>query len=251
VSAVHIGSDARPAPAAGSDFRTTRWSLVLSAADPSAPQARQALDQLCGAYWHLLYAFVRRQGRDQHEAEDITQAFLAVLIEKNFLTEADPKRGRFRSFLLGALKHFLANDWHHRRRQKRGGGRELLSLDVQSAEAGYQLDPGTHVTPETLYERHWAETLLQRVIDRLRAEYVAAHKGALFAELREFLSESKATPHAEIAARHSISTTAVGVAIHRLRQRYAELLREEIAHTVSDPEDVEDEIRHLIAVLGR
>jgi RNA polymerase sigma-70 factor (ECF subfamily) len=246
-------AEARTNPEApqGATFVTTHWSVVLSAAQVDTPAATDALDKLCRAYRYPLYAFVRRQGRDHHEAEDLTQEFFARLLEKNGLSAASPERGRFRSFLLGAMKHFLANDWRERQAQKRGGGQVILSLDGAVSEERYRLEPADPMTPEVLFERRWALTILERVKERLCAEYIAVDKAALFDELKEFLSEKQPTPHADIAARHGMNPGAVGVAIHRLRQRYGELVREEIALTVGGPEEVDEEVRHLIAALGR
>jgi RNA polymerase sigma-70 factor (ECF subfamily) len=235
----------------GASFATTHWSLVLSASRLDSPDASKALGQLCRAYWYPLYAFVRRQGHDTHAAEDVTQEFFARLLEKNDLATASPERGRFRSFLLGALKHFLANDWRERRTQKRGGGQFIFSIDAADPEDRYRLEPADHATPEVMFERRWALTVLNRVIERLRAEFIDAGKADLFDELNAFLSEKQPAAHAVIAARHGVSVSAVGVAIHRMRQRYGELLREEIAQTVSCPEEVDDEVRHLIAAVGR
>ncbi len=231
-------------------FNTTHWSVVFSAADRESPKAEQALEKLCHAYWYPLYAFVRRSGHSPHEAEDLTQGFFERLLSRNFLASARPESGRFRSFLLAALKNYIINEWQASRAQKRGGKRQFISLDEQSAEGRYQIEPADHLTPEHLFDRRWALTVMQRVMERLQAEYAAAGKTALFDELKGFLAEKQPTPHAEIAAKHGISANAVCVAIHRLRHRYAGLLREEISHTVKDPADVDDEIRHLIAALG-
>ena len=245
----------RPALACGlvegsPEFRTTHWSAVLAAREGDAPESQRALEQLCARYWFPLYAFVRRQGHEPHEAQDFTQEFFAQFLQKDYLKDVSAEKGRFRSFLLAAMKHFLANEWHRRHRLKRGGGNPVLPQDGEDLEtlcAGILLD---HETPECLYERRWAMTVLQRVVDQLRGEYLRAGKAAMFDELKEFLTEKKGTPHQEMAGRHGISVSAVGVAIHRLRQRYRELLREEIARTVGATEDIDDEIRHLITVVG-
>ena len=232
------------------EFRTTHWSAVLAARDGDPPESRRALEQLCARYWFPLYAFVRRQGNDHHEGQDLTQEFFARFLEKDYIKEVSAEKGRFRSFLLAAIKHFLANDWHRRHRLKRGGGCLVLPLDGKDPETLYAGTLLDHETPECLYERRWAMTVLQRVVDQLRGEYLIAGKAAIFDELKEFLAERKGTPHQEMAGRHGISVSAVGVAIHRLRQRYRELLREEIARTVGATEDIDDEIRHLITVVG-
>jgi DNA-directed RNA polymerase specialized sigma24 family protein len=238
-------------PGAGSEFRTTCWSLILAAHQRDEPGARAALEWLCVSYWYPLYAFVRRQGHPPHEAEDLTQGFFTRLLETDFLTRVKPERGLFRSFLLAALKHFLANEWDARQAEKRGGGYTLISLDGEPPETRYALEPADTATPETLFEQRWAWTALERVLDRLRQEHIAAQKSDLFEELKPFLSEKKAAARKAIAARLGISVGAVDVAIHRLRQRYGELLREEIASTVSTPEEIENEIRHLIAMVRR
>jgi len=233
------------------EFQTTLWSVVLAASEPNAQHFRRALDALCATYWYPLYAFVRRQGYGPHEAEDLSQEFFARLIEKQFLNGVSAEKGRFRAFLLMAMKHFLANEWNREHRQKRGGGARLVQLDSEDPETRYLHEPADPVTPEIAYDRRWATTIVQRVVDRLRAEYAAAGKSALFEELKEFLAEKQATPHQEVADRHDISVSAVAVAIHRLRQRYCTVLRDEVAQTVSRAEDIEDEIRYLIRMLGR
>jgi len=186
------------------------------------------------------------------EAADLTQDFFARLLEKNWLASITKEGGRFRSLLLTAVKHFLSNARDYARTQKRGGGQPLLSLDDESPENRYRIEPVDRHTPELLFERRWALQLLERVLARLRQEYGRAEKTDLFEELKVFLSGSaRPVSHAELAAKYEISVSAVGVAVHRLRRRYGELLRQEIAHTVNDPQEVEDEIRHLITVLGR
>src|SRR5262249_31904912 len=216
---------------------TTHWSVVLSAAHSDGTGGEAALTVLCQAYWYPLYVFARRKGFSPSDAEDVTQEFFARLLEKNYLAAVRPEYGRFRSFLLSALKHFMLTDWNHRQRQKRGGGVQIISLDGERPETRYLLEPADDVTPGVGYERRWATTVLQQVLDRLRQEYAETGRLAMFEELKEFLSVKKAGPHAEIAQRHEISVSAVGVAIFRLRQRYRDFLREEIARTVSQPEE--------------
>lgn len=238
------------APRAG-QFLTTHWSVVLAAADTSSPQAPQALATLCQAYWYPLYAFVRRQGHSPHDAQDLTQAFFARLLEKGYLKDVDRQRGRFRSFLLASLKHFLANQWDRARALKRGGGQQVISLDERDAESRYALEPKDEQSADRLYERRWALLLLERVLGRLKQEFVSAGKAGLFEALKGVLSAgSGALPYAEVAARLGTSEAAVKVAVHRLRRRYRELLRAEIAQTVASPAEVEDEIRYLFAVLS-
>jgi RNA polymerase sigma factor (sigma-70 family) len=230
-------------------FGTTHWSVVLTAGESDREKARAALEQLCAAYWYPLYVFARRQGYDAAATEDLTQEFFARLLASNDLAEVNPERGRFRSFLLASFKHLLANEYHRQQTEKRGGRATKVSLD-EDPETRYRLEPTDLGTPETLFERRWALTVLERAVERIREEYGASEKADLFEELKEFLSSPRALPHAAIAAKYGISVGAVGVTIHRLRKRYAEVLREEISHTVSTPEDIDDEIRHLIAVVG-
>jgi RNA polymerase sigma-70 factor (ECF subfamily) len=240
-------SDERGAP----HFATTHWSEVLAAGEAASPQADDALARLCRAYWYPLYAYVRRQGHSSADAEDLTQEFFARLLEKNFLKAAAPEKGRFRSFLLIALKRFLANEWERARAQKRGGGNAPLELDAVSAEERYRLEPVDEASGDRIYERRWALTLLDQVLQRLHDEAARAGKGAQFELLKTFLyGEKSALPQTEIGAQLGLSESAVKSAVHRLRQRYREVLRQEVAHTVASPADVEDELRHLLKVLG-
>lgn len=229
------------------EFSATRWSLILHARDGDDATALPALEELCRRYWYPLYAFVRRQGRDAEEAGDLTQAFFEKLIEKEWLRSVAPEKGRFRSFLLTAMGHFLANEWNRLRRQKRGGGRPVVALDALEAEERYRLEPVSSSTPETLYERRWALTVLESAFRALEAECNASGRGALFAALRPHLSGD---PDAELLAvlAPPLGTTegALKVAAHRLRRRYGELVRAEIANTVdADPATVDAELRHL------
>ncbi len=232
-------------------FLTTHWSVVVAARDRSAPQADEALASLCAAYWYPLYAFVRRQGHAADAAQDLTQEFFARLLEKDYLGAADRDKGKFRSFLLTACKHFLANERDRERAQKRGGGREVLWIDVSRGETLYSREPAHAQTPEKLFERRWALALLEQVMARLQGEYAARGKGRLFERLRVFLvAAGDAAPHGQAAAELGLSEGAVKVAVHRLRQRYRELLREEIARTVDDPDGIDDEIRELFAAFA-
>jgi RNA polymerase sigma factor (sigma-70 family) len=237
-------------PVAGADFRTTHWSVVLAAgADEAA--GRKALEQLCQTYWYPLYAFVRRRGYNPHDAQDSTQEFLLQLIERKSLQSVAPERGRFRSFLLVSLKNFLINEWTRSQRQKRGGGQTIISLDEELAEGRYRNEPVTAATPETIFERAWAEALLERVFQRVAQEYEDSGKRDLFEQLKPSLAgEKDSSTYAEIAVRHGISEGAVKMSVFRMRQRYAALLREEIAQTLDRPEEVEDEIRFLMARLA-
>jgi len=232
-------------------FRTTHWSLVLAAGEKDGEKAREALEQLCATYWYPLYAFARRQGHDAAESEELTQEFFARLLARDDLSGVSPDRGRFRSFLLASFKHLFANEYHRHRTQRRGGSTPVLSLDKEQPETRYRLEPADPVTPEKLFERRWALTVLERALGRVREEYAQSEKAEIFEELKEFLSDQKSVSHEVIASRHGISVGAVGVTIHRLRKRYAEILRDEIAQTVSTPEEIDDEVRHLIAAVGR
>jgi RNA polymerase sigma factor (sigma-70 family) len=233
-------------------FLTTRWSVVLDAQRQSdSTRVTDALSHLCRIYWYPLYAFVRRNGHSPHDAQDLTQEFFRRLLGKDYLAAADPARGRFRSFLLSALKHFLANEWDRSHAQKRGGGNALISLDDVEAEARYALEPVDNCSPDKLFERRWATILLDQVLARLRRDYAAAGKAELYDVLKECLTFESATAlYTELAARLNMSEGAVKVAVHRLRARYRELLREEIAQTVSSPAEVEEEIRQLFTALA-
>jgi RNA polymerase sigma-70 factor (ECF subfamily) len=232
-------------------FVTTRWTVVLAAGRRSAPQADQALAELCRIYWYPIYACVRRHGRSHEDAEDLTQAFFTRFLEKNYLEGLSSEKGKFRAFLLASLKHFLANDWDRSNRQKRGGGTVTLSLDWQDADTRYQIDPADSLSPDKLFDRAWAVTLLERVIVRLRDENAASGKGALFEQLKPFLMADKAAiPYAEAANQLKMNEGAVRVAVHRLRHRYRELLRDEISQTLSDPNMIDEEIRSLFAAFA-
>jgi RNA polymerase sigma-70 factor (ECF subfamily) len=213
--------------------------------------ADQALAALCQQYWYPLYAFVRRHGHSPEDAQDLTQEFFARFLEKRYFKLADPARGRFRTFLRTALKHFLANEWKKAHRQRRGAGQRAISLDAALAEARYAVEPVEHDTPEIIYERRWAATLLETVLAALQREYAASGKGWQFEELKGALwGGSQVSSYADIAARHETTEPAIKVAAHRLRQRYRELLRAEITHTVATPAEVDEELRHLIAVIS-
>jgi RNA polymerase sigma factor (sigma-70 family) len=233
-------------------FHTTHWSLVVAAGDRKSVRSDQALAKLCGDYWPPLYAFIRRSGYSVHDAQDLAQGFFARLLDKNYLQDADRERGRFRSFLLGAVKHFLANQHKADQAQKRGGGKLTLSLDFRPAEAAYQIEPVELQTPERLFEQQWALLLLERVLQQLADEYVAAGKADQFALLREFLTAGPdGRPYADVAPELGISEAAVKMAVHRLRKRYRQLLREEIGQTVADPAEIDDELTQLFAILAQ
>ena len=233
-------------------FRTTHWTIILSAARPGAEETQQAFAQIYSDYWYPLYAYVRRRGHPPPDAEDITQDFFVHLIEYQSLQGLEREGAKFRTFLLRLLDHFLTNEWNRRRAQKRGAGRPLLSLNIDDGEAKYLLEPPDRDSPEILFERQWVVTLLAKVLERLRSECAAAAKGALFADLSLHLQgDRQGPPYAEVAARHGMSEGAVKVAVHRLRQRYGQFLRDEIAQTVGRPEEVDDELRYLISVMAR
>jgi RNA polymerase sigma factor (sigma-70 family) len=234
-------------------FATTHWSVVLAAQQPDA-RAAAALDALCQTYWYPLYAFARFQGQSPEDARDLTQEFFARLLASGGLGKADRARGRFRTFLLASFKHLLANEWKRANRQKRGGGAEVFSLDEVDAEGRYKREAADATTPEMLYERRWAEAFLSQVIERLRAECDGdnSERGRRFAILKAFLVEEKgALSLAEAASQLGLSVVATKGVVHRLRQRYRDIFREEIARVVAQPEDTEDEIRHLLEVLAR
>jgi RNA polymerase sigma-70 factor (ECF subfamily) len=232
-------------------FATTQWSLVLAAQDKTSPEAREALAALCRSYWYPLYAFIRRQGFDSDQAQDLIQEFFTRLLEKDFLGTVNPEKGKFRSFLLKACTHFLANERDRARAQKRGGDREIVSLSIDHAEHRYGREPAHTLTPERLFERNWALTLLEQVLARLKSEMIRDDKGRLFESLKIFLTgEGRGAPYRQLAADLGLTEGAVKVAVYRLRQRYRELLLEEIGRTVEDPADIDAEIDRLFAALG-
>jgi RNA polymerase sigma-70 factor (ECF subfamily) len=232
-------------------FVTTRWTMVLSAGRKSSPHSDRALAELCQTYWYPLYAFVRRQGKTKEDAEDLVQTFFARFLEKNYLEGLAAERGRFRAFLLAALKHFLANEWDRAQAQKRGGGAEHLSLNWQDADERFHLDPPDPTNPERLFDREWALALLDRVIARLAAECARDGKADLFTQAKGFLTVSSAAiPYGEAAQQLGVDEGALRVAVHRLRKRYRELLRDEIAQTLAEPGQVDEELRSLVAALA-
>lgn len=232
-------------------FATTHWSVVSAAGKPESTKYRQSLETLCQTYWFPLYAYLRHRGYDCHEAEDYTQAFFAHLLEKRGLRLADPKQGKFRSFLLTALKNFVANEIDRIRAQKRGGGRIILSLDLEQAEHQYALEPIYQLTPEKLFERSWAMTILNRTMAALQAEFVGENKQKLFEELKVYLTVKKSPiSYQDAAAQLHTTEASVKVAVHRLRRRYRQLLRDEIAQTVTTEEEISEEIRELFAALS-
>ena len=236
------------APPGTRDFHTTRWSVVLSAQGDTTG-AETALAKLCATYWYPLYAFVRRQGHGPHDAQDLTQEFFARLLAKGWLADVARERGKFRSWLLASAKHFLANEWDRAKAIKRGGRTTLVSFDDDSAEMRYRQEPADIASPEILFDRRWALTLLDQVLARLREEMVAADKLAHFDALKFCLTGEK-TAHADVAAQLGMTEGAVKVAVHRLRERYRAVLRAEIAETVATPAEIDGELRHLLAALS-
>lgn len=236
---------------AGARFATTRWSLILAAGARGSKEASSALERLFEVYWYPLYAFVRRKGHRPEDAFDLTQEFIARLLAKNLIASADASRGRFRTFLLAALERFLINEWKSGRRLKRGGGRRLISLEPEGAESRFRLEPADDRTPERLFERRWALILLERALERLEVEHRGTPREPLYLAARHELGgEGAPASNAELARALGMTEGAVKTAVHRMRRRYGEILREEIAETTSDPADVEDEIRYLFEALG-
>lgn len=234
-----------------SAFVTTQWSAVLAAGRSDSTQSRSALEHLCRNYWPPLYAYVRRLGHSPHNAQDLTQEFFARLLERNWLARADQARGRFRTFLLVALKRFMANEWNRQHAQKRGGTTPIVSIDQELAESRFAAEPAHNLQPDVLFDRQWAMTLLERTMSRLHDEYVASGRAKLFELLRGCLAKDEsALPYAEIATQLNLTEAAVKMAVQRLRARYREILRAEIADTVASPEEIEEEIRHLFSTFG-
>lgn len=240
------GQSTQPSSAPGDIFATTHWTVVLAAGQRHSPQADHALEELCRTYWFPLYAYVRRRGHAKADAEDLVQAFFARFLAKNYLAGLSEERGRFRAFLLAALKNFLINEWKHASRQKRGGGEATLSLDWETADTKFQVAAQNEPSPDQAFDREWALALLSRVIERLQAECVADGKAKVFEQLKVFLAAGKGeTAQSEVAKSLGMEEGAVRVAVHRLRKRYRQLLRDEIANTLSDPAMVDEEMRAL------
>lgn len=232
-------------------FSTTHWSVVLGAARNDPASATAALERLCRIYWPPIYAFIRRRGSGPHDAEDLTQAFFAFVLENEFLKKVDRSKGKFRTFLLASLTNFLNNEWDKRQTLKRGGQHQIISLDEAAAEGLYLREPEESLTPEKLFERRWARALIEQVLARLKQEYAAGGKVDLFARLEPALTgDVAAGAYAQWAAALNMTEGAVKVALHRLRRRFGEVLRSEIAHTVSSPEEIDEEIRHLFAAIS-
>jgi RNA polymerase sigma-70 factor (ECF subfamily) len=236
--------------AGSSQFPTTRWTLVVAAGDPHRKEARSALVSLCEIYWYPLYAYLRRRGHPADQAQDLTQEFFMRVLEGRYLDRANPEKGRFRSFILSSLKFFVADEGDRGRALKRGGG-ALVPFEFSSGEERYEREPAHDETPERIFERRWALSVLDRVIERLRNEFVLHGHPEHFERLKVFLLGHSDAPYAALAREMNTSEGALKVAIHRLRKRYRELFRQEIADTVADPAEVESELQYLAAVLTR
>jgi len=238
-------------PGGEAAFTTTHWSVVLAAGDSESPAAAGALEQLCRTYWYPLYAYLRRTGYRPDDAEDLIQGFFLYLLEGQILRSVEREGGRFRSFLLGTLKHFVSDQQDKASAQKRGGGRSLISWDLAQAEHRFLREPADEESPDRLYERRWASVLLERAMERLQQEWVCAGKADLFARLKGFVSGEKGlASYAEAAEQANLSPSALKSAIFRLRRRYHELVREEVAHTVADPRELKEELRYLLSLFS-
>jgi RNA polymerase sigma factor (sigma-70 family) len=244
-------SDCASSSAPGDIFATTHWTVVLAAGRRHTPQSDAALEQLCQTYWFPLYAYIRRRGHTKEDAEDLTQAFFARLLAKNFLANLDSEKGKFRAFLLAALKHFLANEWDKSQAQKRGGGATPLSLDWQTADTKFQVAATSEPSPDKAFDREWALALLAKVIERLQKECAADGRAKLFEQLKTFLMAGKGeSAHGEVAKTLGMEEGAVRVAVHRLRKRYRALLRDEISQTLADESQVDEEMRALFGAFA-
>lgn len=242
-------STTRPGP--GACFVTTHWSVVVSAQDSTSAAASTALETLCQTYWYPLYAYARGRGQSPTDAEDLTQGFFVQLLSKDYLKTATREKGKFRTFLLTAFKRFMANQWDRQHARKRGGFAQIVPIDEELAESRFASEGSHNVPPDVLFDRHWAGTLLHRTLGQLEREYHTTGRARLFELLRSCLArDDSALPYGEIASRLSLTEAAVKMAVYRMRGRYREILREEIAQTVSSPEEVEEELRHLFDAFG-
>jgi RNA polymerase sigma-70 factor (ECF subfamily) len=241
-----------PTDPSGRVFATTHWSVVLAAKTGSSPTSDEAMEKLCRAYWPPLYAYIRREGHGATEAQDLTQEFFARLLAKDYLQHLRHQEGKFRSFLLTFLKHFLSDQRDKAGAQKRGGGKTFVSLDETSAEERFLAAPLNGLSPDQIFERRWAQTVMERALNRLREEYAAGGKAVLFDELKDIQPGVHGeSSYAEIGARLGLAEGTIASAVHRLRKRHREIVREEIAQTVARPEEIDEEIRNLLAVLSR
>jgi len=238
-------------PHTGARFRTTHWSLIVRAGQDDPVAARKALGELCRNYWYPLYAFVRRQGYSPADAEDLTQAFLAKLLENNYLADVRREKGKFRSFLLMAIKRFISHEYERQHAQKRGGFQAVVAIDQDAAESRLCLEADRHLEPDVYFERQWAVALLERVMLKLGEEYLTTGRAKLFESLQGCIVKyESAQPYAELAVQLKLTEPAIKMAVSRLRARYREILRAEIAETVATPEEIEDEIRYLFALFS-
>ena len=231
-------------------FATTRWTLVATAAEKETPEAKAALESLCQSYWMPLYAFARRKTNSLEEAQDLTQTFFVELLEKNYVATATPNRGRFRSFLLTAFKNFISKQWEKNKTQKRGGHVKRLSLDFQTADSSIRIDPASGLTSDQIFDQQWAIALLDQVLFRLQDEFSQSGKTERFDTLKQFvIGDHSGATYADVAQRLELTEAAVKKSVSRMRSRYRELLRDEISNTVANPDEIDDEIRSLFAVL--
>jgi RNA polymerase sigma-70 factor (ECF subfamily) len=241
-----------PAVGGAQWFATTHWSVVLAAKQSDSAQAAAALEKLCRAYWRPLYAYIRRDGHDATEAQDLTQEFFARLLARDYLQHLRHQEGKFRSFLLAYLKNFLSEQRRKVGAQKRGGACVFVSLDEPASEDGYLLEPVDDLSPDQVFERRWAQAVMQRSLDRLRREYTARGQTALFETLQDYQPrEPGGRSYAQLGEEFAMTEAAIKSSVQRMRQRHRELLREEIAQTVARPEEIEEELRHFRAVMGR
>jgi RNA polymerase sigma factor (sigma-70 family) len=231
-------------------FATTQWSLVVAAADAASPDAERALADLCRQYWQPIYSYVRRRGADRERARDLTQGFFSTLLEKGYVKQADRERGRFRTFLLTALTHYLANEWDRSQALKRGGGRPQISLDDAEAERTYEFEPVENATPEKIFDRRWARTLLRLSFERLNGEMSSPRQVRRLETLGPMIAGDRTAGYRDVARSLGMSESAARVWVHRLRRRYRNILREEVGRTVRDPSQVDDELRHLLAMVS-
>jgi RNA polymerase sigma factor (sigma-70 family) len=247
-----VPRNSQPSAAAVHVFQTTHWSVVLSAGDPTSPDAHAALTRLCQTYWLPIYAFIRKRGHSPEQAEDLAQDFFSNFLEKNYVAKATRDRGRFRSFLMTSVANFLHNVHERRQAKKRGGGVAVLTLNSQDAETCYLSEPTDETDPAKAFEQRWASTVLQTVLQQLRNEFTGAGRGELFEALHAHLwGDTQSVPYPEVAGQFGLTIANVKTTAHRLRRRYRELLREEIAQTVSQPGEIDEEIRHLMKVVSQ
>lgn len=247
-----MDEESQPWGARRPDFTATHWTVVLQARGQASPRATAALEELCRTYWYPLYAYIRRQGASAPDAQDITQGFFGLLLEKNYLRDIDPARGRFRSFLLAAIRNFFLKEIRKKNALKRGGGQSVVPLDALLAESRFNAEVSSEDSPEHTLDRSWATTVMELALEQLSEEYELAGKSPLFRALRKFLAGEPAEgEYDRLASELGTNKNAIGVTVHRLRKRYGELIRHQVAQTVSEPFEVEEEMRYLRSVLSR